>query len=117
MNLNFLKHLKPDWRKIVLFIILVLILPQKVSNDIILFGGVSIIKFLFESHPPDLDLIVTVIVLIVSYLLSCILVWIYDNKINKFIISEGEVDVSPPEEREPKEKGEEEQKGEGEEPP
>ncbi|NIM47094.1 MAG: hypothetical protein GTN40_02965 [Candidatus Aenigmarchaeota archaeon] len=112
MNLNFLKFLKPEWRKIVLFIILFLILPQKVSNDIILFGGVSIIKFLFESQPPDLDLIVTVIVLIVSYLLSCILVWIYDNKINKFIISEGEVDVSPPEERESKEKGKEEKEEE-----
>jgi len=117
MNLNFLKILKPDWKRIVLFVILFLILPQRVSNSFIFFGGVSIIKFLFESYPPDLDLSVTVIVLIISYLLSCLLVWIYDNKINKFIVSEGEVDVSPPEERESKEKGEEEQKEEGEGPP
>ncbi len=115
MNLNFLKTLKPDWKKIVLFIIFFLILPQKISDNIILFGGVSIIKFLFESYPPDLDLTVTVIVLIVSYLLSCILVWIYDNKINKFIVSESEIEVPPPEEREPEGKGGEEK--EEEEPP
>ena len=102
MNLKFLKFLKPDWRKIVLFIILFLILPQKVSNDIVLFGGVFIIKSLFESYQPNLDLVVIVIILIVSYLLSCILIWVYDTKINKFIAFEGEVEVPPPEEKKEK---------------
>jgi len=104
--MNIKQFIKPDWRRIVLFIILFLILPQKVSNEIILFGGVYIIKFLFESEPPKLDLIVTVIVLIVSYLVACILVWIYDSRINKFIISEGEVEVQPEESE--KEEGKEE---------
>ena len=97
MNLRFLK---PGWRKIVLFIILFLILPQRASNDFILFGGVFIIKSLFESYPPNLDLTVTAIVLIISYLIACILVWIYDTKINKFIITESEVEVQPKEKSE-----------------
>lgn len=96
MSLNFFK---PNWKKIVLFIILFLILPQRISNDFILFGGVFMIKSLFESNPPNLDLIITVIILIASYLLSCFLVWIYETKINKFIVSEGEEEVSPPEEK------------------
>ena len=69
------------------------------SNDIIIFGGVFMIKALFESQPPNLDLTVTAIVLIASYLLSCLLVWVYDTKVNTFIVSEGEVDVQPPEEK------------------
>ncbi len=92
-----LKFLAPDWKKIIIFIILFLVLPQKVSNDFILFGGVFIIKSLFESYAPNLDLIVTVIILIVSYLLACLLVWVYDTKINKFIAFESEIEVPPPE--------------------
>lgn len=105
--MNVKQFLKPDWRRIVLFIILFLILPQKVSNEIILFGGVYIIKFLFGSEPPKLDLIVAAIVLIASYLIACVLVWIYDSRINKFVISEGEVEVQP-EEEDRKEEGQEE---------
>jgi len=105
-----LKFIKPDWRKIVLFIILFLVLPQKVSNDFILFGGVFIIKALFESYPPNLDLIVSLVVLIISYLLACLLVWIYDSKINKFIVSEGEVEVHPEEKGEKIEQKPEEMK-------
>ncbi len=97
---GFFSAFKPDWRKIVLFIILFLVLPQMVSGNIILFGGVFIIKSLFESYAPELDLLITLVVLIVSYLLACILVWIYDHKINTFIVSEGEVEVHPPEESE-----------------
>ena len=97
-----LKFLKPDLRKIILFIILFLVLPQKVSEDFIIFGGVFIIKSLFESYAPKIDLILTVIVLIVYYLLACLLIWIYDSKRNKFIVSEGEVDVEPPEEKKEK---------------
>lgn len=105
-----LKFLKPDWKKIVVFIILFLVLPQKVSTDFIFFGGVYIIKSLFESYPPNLDLMITAIVLIASYLLACLLVWIYNTKINKFIVSEGEVEVQPPEKEKPAEQPKEEQK-------
>jgi len=94
----FFRPFKPDWRKIVLFVILFLVLPQRASGNIIFFGGVFIIKSLFESYAPELDLLITLIVLIVSYLLACLLVWIYDHKINTFIVSEGEVEVNPPEE-------------------
>ena len=111
LKVNFklnLKFLKPDWRKIIIFIILFLVLPQKVSSEFIFFGGVYIIKFLFESHPPALDLIMSVVVLIVSYLLACLLVWVYDTKVNKYILSEGEVEVQPPEEKKGEEKEESE---------
>jgi len=102
MKLNIVakvKPLKPDWRRIVLFIVLFLVLPQKASDELVFFGGVYIIKSLFEAHPPILDLTVAVISLIASYLLACLLVWFYDAKFNKFIISEGEVEVNPPEEK------------------
>jgi len=95
----YLKPIKPDWRRIVIFIVLFLVLPQNASGEFVFFGGVFIIKSLFEAHPPSLDLTVAVISLIVSYLLACLLVWFYDAKFNKFILSEGEVEVSPPEEK------------------
>ncbi len=96
MNIKQLfKPIKPDWRKIVIFIVLFLVLPQKVSGNFIFFGGVFIIKSFFESYPPNLDLNLTIIILVLSYFLACFLVWIYDNKINKFIVSEVEVEVEP----------------------
>ena len=94
-----LKPIKPDWRRIVLFILLFLVLPQNASGELVFFGGVFIIKSLFEAHPPSLDLTVTAITLIASYLLACLLVWFYDAKFNKSIVSEGEVEVPPPEEK------------------
>ena len=94
-----LKPIKPDWRRIVLFIVLFLVLPQKTPDELVLFGGVYIIKSLFEAHPPILDLTITAISLIASYLLACLLVWFYDAKFNKFILSEGEIEVQPPEEK------------------
>ncbi len=106
MNLNvfakvkpLLKPIKPDWRRIVLLIVLFLVLPQKMPDELVLFGGVYIIKSLFEAHPPSLDLTAAVISLTASYLLACLLVWFYDSKFNKFIISEGEEEVQPPEEK------------------
>jgi hypothetical protein len=93
------KPIKPDWRRIALFIVLFLVLPQKASDELVFFGGVFIIKSLFEAHPPSLDLTIAVISLIASYLLACLLIWIYDKKINKFIMSEGEEEVQPPEEK------------------
>jgi hypothetical protein len=95
-----LRPIIPDWRRIILFIILFLVLPQKVSNDFIFFGGVFIIRSLFESLPPNLDLNITAIILIASYFISCLVIWLYDSKINTFILSEGEVDVNPPEKSE-----------------
>jgi CDP-diglyceride synthetase len=94
-----LKPIKPDWRRIAIFIVLFLVLPQKASDEFVFFGGVFIIKSLFEAHPPSLDITVAVISLIASYLLACLLVWFYDTKFNKFIVSEGEVEVQPPEEK------------------
>ena len=96
---NKLKIFKPDWRRIVLFIILFLVLPQKTPDELVLFGGVYLIKSLFEPQPPNIDLIVAIIVLISSYLIACLLIWFYDAKFNKFILSEGEVEVQPPEEK------------------
>lgn len=107
-----LKPIKPDWRRIVIFIVLFLVLPQKTPDELVLFGGVYIIKSLFEAHPPSLDLTITVVSLLASYLLACLLVWFYDAKFNKFILSEGEVEVQLPEEKkeEKTEKQEEEPK-------
>jgi hypothetical protein len=99
-----LKPIKPDWRRIVIFILLFLVLPQKTPDGLVLFGGVYIIRSLFEAHPPILDLTVAVISLIASYLLACLLVWFYDAKFNKFIVSEGEIEVQPPEEKKSEEK-------------
>ena len=107
-----LKPIKPDWRRVVIFILLFLILPQNSSGEFVFFGGVYIIKSLFEAHPPSLDLTITAISLIASYLLACLLVWFYDAKFNKFIVSEGEEEVQLPEEKkeEKTEKQEEEPK-------
>jgi hypothetical protein len=102
-----LKPIKPDWRRIVIFILLFLVLPQNASGEFVFFGGVFIIKSLFEAHPPSLDLTIAAISLIASYLLACLLVWFYDAKFNKFILSEGEVEVSPPEEKKEEKKSEE----------
>jgi hypothetical protein len=88
----------PGWKKIALLLILFLVLPQKISNNFELFGGVYLIKNLVETYQPSLDLYMFAIILISSYLLVSISVWIYDNKINKFIVTEGEETVNPPEE-------------------
>jgi len=107
LKINFkqiLSPIKPDWRRIILFIILFLVLPQKISDGFIFFGGVYIIKSLFESLPPTLDLSITAIMLIASYLLASLVIWFYDKKINKFIMSEGEIEVQPPEEKKEEQK-------------
>ncbi len=111
---QYLKPLKPDWRRIVLFIVLFLVLPQKASDELVFFGGVFIIKSLFEAHPPSLDLTIAVISLIASYIIACLLIWIYDKKINKFIMSEGEEEVQPPEKKDEKIEQEPEDPEEGE---
>jgi len=110
LKINFkqiLSPIKPDWRRIILFIILFLVLPQKISDGFIFFGGVYIIKSLFESLPPTLDLSITVVMLIVSYLLASLVIWLYDKKINKFIMSEGEIEVQPEEKKEEQKPAEE----------
>jgi hypothetical protein len=103
---NIKKVIKPNWKKVVLFIFLFLVLPQEISNDFVFFGGVYIIKSLFELYQPFLNFLITVVVLVVSYLVACIAIWIYDTKINKFIVTEGEEEVQPPEKEEQKETSE-----------
>jgi hypothetical protein len=107
--------LKPEWKRIALLVILFLILPQKISNDFTLFGGVYLIRYLFETYQPSLDIYTFAVILISSYLVVSFLVWLYDKKINKFIVTEGEETVNPPEEEkkdEPKEQ-EKEEKAQG----
>ncbi len=101
------KVVKPNWKKIVLFLFLFLVLPQEISNDLVFFGGVYIIKSLFELYQPFLNFLITAAVLVVSYLVACVAVWIYETKINKFIISEGEEEVQPPEKEAPEQPKEE----------
>ncbi|OGI12441.1 hypothetical protein A3K64_04305 [Candidatus Micrarchaeota archaeon RBG_16_36_9] len=73
-------------------------MPQLVAGDIMLLGGVYLIKSLFESQSPQLDLIFLVTIFIASYLIACLLTWVYENKINKVIANAEEMDVPPPEE-------------------
>jgi hypothetical protein len=112
--------LKPEWKRLVLLVILFLILPQRISNDYTLFGGVYLVKYLFETYQPALDLYIFAIVLVSSYILVSFVIWIYDKKINKFIVTEGEEVVEVPEksEQSPKESEEgkeDEEEGEEEE--
>lgn len=76
--------------------VFILTLPQLVGEDIMLFGGVYIIKSLFEAQPPQLDLLFLAVIFIASYLIACLLIWIYENKINKVIANVEEIDVPPP---------------------
>lgn len=73
-------------------------MPQLVGGNITLLGGVYMLRSLFESQPPQIDLVFLVSIFIASYLIACLIVWIYDTKINKVISSVEEIDVPPPEE-------------------
>jgi hypothetical protein len=68
-----------------------------IGGDIVLLGGIRLVEYLFESQPPQLNLIFSLVVLIVSYLLACLIQELYDRKIRKFIAFEEETDVEPPE--------------------
>ena len=94
MNLQFLK---PNWKKFVVFIMLFLVLPQMIENEITLFGGFYIIRSLSEVSAPRVDLFLFIIILIIDYFLSCLFVWIYDRYINKFILSQSEEEIIPEE--------------------
>ena len=86
----------------------ILTLPQLVGRDIMMFGGVYIIKSLFEAQPPNLNLIFSVITLITYYLLACLVSEVYDRKVRKFIATEEEIEVPPPGEDDSEETEEEE---------
>lgn len=73
-----------------------MVIPQRIGGEFVFLGGVQLIKSLFESQQPQLDLIFSLMTLVVSYLTACILVWIYETKINKVITSIEEIDVPPP---------------------
>jgi hypothetical protein len=98
--MNIRQLLKPDWRKIIIF--LVLLLPLFYPDSIIKFqtgwdyamrgnrGGAPILEnlfwiWIFLLFEPSYELpkitfiLLTVIVFIISYLLSCLIVWIYDK--------------------------------------
>jgi hypothetical protein len=76
---------------------LFLVLPQMIENEITLFGGFYIVKSFSEISAPKIDLFLISIMLIITYLLSCLFVWIYDRYINKFISGEGEEEIIPEE--------------------
>jgi len=103
MTLNFLK---PDWRRIILFLIFIFIMPQLIGGEFVFLGGVHMLKSLFEAQPLKLNLSFLAITFIAYYLLACLIVWIYENKMKKFITDVEEIDVPPPEERSEEEKEE-----------
>ena len=78
-------------------------MPQLAGGSITLLGGVYMLRSLFESQPPQVDIVFLVSIFIASYLISCLIVWIYDTKINKVVSSIEEIDVPPPEERDDEE--------------
>jgi predicted membrane protein len=88
------QFLKPDWRKIVLFVVLIIILPifpQNLCQDtvclipipfsIILaaFINTSIKNGINYFTDPFGNFIIIIIVFIIEFLLSCLIVWIYDK--------------------------------------
>jgi len=100
--MNWKKFLKPDWRKIVLALVLSLILPFFSTSGWdctetpcgshyfyimpIVGGFVNLMEFLkrliLSGVPFEallMPLILFLISFIISYLLSCLIVWIYDK--------------------------------------
>ena len=104
-SFNFIKFVfKPDWKRIAIFIILFMILPQRVSDEFTIFGGVYLIKYLVETYEPIFDLTTTILILIGSYLAITIVIWVYEKKVNKFIVNEGEEEAVASEEKKEEEK-------------
>ena len=101
----FKQLLKPDWKRIAFLIILFMVLPESISGNYILFGGVYFVKSLFDFYQPVIDLYFTIIILIASYAAVSVAIWIYERKVNTLIINEGEEDVQP--EEEPKQEAQE----------
>jgi len=99
--------LKPDWKRLAFLVILFMILPQNISGSLILFGGVYFVKSLFDFYQPVIDLTFTLMLLVSSYILVSLVVWLYEKKINTFIVTEGEEDVQPQEETKQEAKPEE----------
>jgi hypothetical protein len=99
--------LKPDWKRIAFLIILFMILPQNISGSLVLFGGVYFVKSLFDFYQPVIDLTFTLMLLVSTYIVVSLLVWLYEKKINTFIVTEGEEDVQPQEETKQEAKPEE----------
>jgi hypothetical protein len=89
--------LKPDWKRVALLVILFMVLPQNISGSYVLFGGVYFVKSLFDFYQPMIDLSFTLMLIISSYIVISLAVWLYEKKINTFIVTEGEEDVQPPE--------------------
>jgi hypothetical protein len=95
------QFLKPDWRKIVVFVILFLVLPLPWKTNIChifsiilpsgysciewsiqpFVGFASILIIIFGLFTFD-DLMLLIILLLISYLLSCLIILIY-NKVKK----------------------------------
>ena len=86
------EFLMPDWRKIVVFVIVFVLMPIPVFNDngyehfwtFAPFGIVllSLLVSLFLTSYPNISyegILIILIVLFISYLLSCLIVWAYDK--------------------------------------
>ena len=92
--MNWKEFLKPDWRKIVITVLLFLIIPEPIvlcidpggcNWTLIPFGNLlsplMILLFIVSmggsvTFEPILIILMT---LLVSYFLSCLIVWIYDK--------------------------------------
>jgi len=93
--MNWKRFLKPDWRKIVLFVIFFLISPAQFINLISipenpqptqlvpLLGGFFTIGLIIANVKTgisiftNLNMIFFILSIIISYFLSCLIIWIY----------------------------------------
>ncbi|OGI11931.1 hypothetical protein A3K64_00460 [Candidatus Micrarchaeota archaeon RBG_16_36_9] len=86
------QFLKPDWRKIVLFVLMLLFVPIPISFQLLLPTplGINIfaknhswIMFIyslgFTSRISAYDELILISLPIIYYLFSCFIVWIYDK--------------------------------------
>jgi len=96
------EFLNLDWRRIILFIILFLFFPAQFidlisipenpqpTRFVPLFGGFQTIVLIFANLSggrvpifTNLNVMFFIFSLVVSYFLSCLIIWIYEKKIKK----------------------------------
>jgi len=79
------QFLKPDWRKIVLFLVLLNFVPMPLvcyyalggCGEMFIVAG--FIFFLTVLMTPLIMIVIAIPLIILSYLLSCLIIWIYDK--------------------------------------
>ena len=91
MKMNWREFLKPDWRKIVLAVIIFLVLPALMYLPVLCIFGECPPHLIFLPFAglmlvwgrPSLlireNIIICIALVIISYLLSCILIFTYDR--------------------------------------